>query len=1367
MSIDVVRDAAIDKSKNEIESASRAQSASLLALHAVTKLLSENTTLSSLFSCKYDVDNTSNLNSDQLQFLKSNSLSHGHRFDEASLPLPNSVDVKISHAATPQADDSAGSAHAVAGSSTIADVGTASDVSTTLDPAAPVIDSTAGNAAHPLGSQPRQATEVPLNDIAPPEPEEEAQFDASTKDLLHEETPKRPAKTVHLPPEHVQEERLHDAAQDKSHGHADTAHRATHTHHELASSPSSTVGAYSTATPMPPQDSPDTSPDSESAAAEVPLEFRPTPQEQKAKDEHDRQLAAQKAVAHQAALGDVNTPDDQLHWEEREAAAREKEERAATTDKQGPEPAIVNGGANETQAEAFVNTKLQDLPEATVKGTAMNDGAPHDEESITVTPRANLLRNRPSATNSEPQHNETQAVERPMTGSTADRRRSSAQDHSPMAIRRRETGTYALETSLKQSPPRPKRTDVEAIFADLSALQGAAEDPEKDYLEPLFKIQAHDAPTIRTSALPDLIRAASKTISTDDQFTSAHERMEYRILRRIYHLQNANKWSLRQMEKCKEPAQPVSHHDHMMAEMRWMCKDFRAERKRKKSVCAWLAARCAEYVAADETTRRQLRVSVRASQGESFDSDDVPDLDATADSPTTAEAMPGTPKSHEHFPGRIIVDSVLIESVTELQRSGALPRALKNIPIWRPDDEIATSKPEIASVSKFVDGKILAKPLRPMRKRSRYDYEDEAEDDAANKRMRSESDLPPEEADVAIFHPDNKAIRDRLSAQNAFRPPSEFQMPSVPFYEFRNGSQWIVEDDQKLRRLARDYTFNWSIISDQLTLPSQFKSGMERRTPWECFERWIELEQMPAEMRKTMYFKTWYQRLEQSQQNVDKRYQAQIAQVQAQAQQSGVPPPHQPMRRRTVPSRVEKRKNTRYLWTVDAMRKNAKKRELAAYKQAEATRAAAQRKASQQTETQQPRQQMLTPQQFSQKRYERDLQVAEVQRAHRQKLIEAQQRQAQIARAAAQGLPAGAGQQQRPNGTAAPQAQVQGAANVNAQLTPQQRQQLQLAARNQAALGQANGQAVPQAQMTATTSAQQQNMQRMAAQMQARNGQFPNQQHQFAAMQTGNTASPGSANVNTQQQLASQQALLAAYQAQQQSTPNAQTPGNSTAQMAATPNMPPPPAPQQLSSGLVPAVIQIKNQLRAAYPNLTEDQLQAYATDRLQKQQSSNSVRQNAMAAAAGLTTQNANGGNVNIQAYNGNQANFQNTNGTNAAYTAPDSNTQNNSTQHSYAQMMRQRQAAQMRLQQSPNTTHAVPNGSPSVNHASPNMTPVSPAVQYASMSGQRPPSRSATPQMQRLGSSGSVPGVAVSGMQSPGSVQASPRGMQASMAR
>lgn len=56
-------------------SASRAQSASLLALHAVTKLLSENTTLSSLFSCKYDVDNTSNLNSDQLQFLKSNSLS--------------------------------------------------------------------------------------------------------------------------------------------------------------------------------------------------------------------------------------------------------------------------------------------------------------------------------------------------------------------------------------------------------------------------------------------------------------------------------------------------------------------------------------------------------------------------------------------------------------------------------------------------------------------------------------------------------------------------------------------------------------------------------------------------------------------------------------------------------------------------------------------------------------------------------------------------------------------------------------------------------------------------------------------------------------------------------------------------------------------------------------------------------------------------------------------------------------------------------------------------------------------------------------------------------------------------------------------
>ena len=91
---------------------------------------------------------------------------------------------------------------------------------------------------------------------------------------------------------------------------------------------------------------------------------------------------------------------------------------------------------------------------------------------------------------------------------------------------------------------------------------------------------------------------------------------------------------------------------------------------------------------------------------------------------------------------------------------------------------------------------------------------------------------------------------------------------------------------------------------------------------------------MPTDMKKTMYFKTWFQRLEQSQQAAERRYQAQVAAIQQQAAQSGAQA-HIPIRRRTVPTRVEKRRSARYLWMVDAFRKLAKKREQAAWKQAE------------------------------------------------------------------------------------------------------------------------------------------------------------------------------------------------------------------------------------------------------------------------------------------------------------------------------------------------------------------------------------------------------------------------------------------------
>lgn len=1308
--------------------------------------------------------------------------------------------------------------------------------------------------------------------VAPPQLEEQANLSSSVQQLVNDEVPSKPAKVVHLPSEEVQEQKLREREADleqrrQSETESRSSQRLAAPHNELASSPSSTVGPYSTSTPRPPQDSPDTSPESEGEQVEIPppKDLQPSAEEQRAKEEHDRILEAQKEIARKQALGDVaETPDEQLRWEEREAAAREAEERAAREAVGGPEPDNKDGRESTEAEQAVAEIDADAKPSADsardnqsgepeVRTTAVQQSTAQDHgDTIAVARRktsqpplgptqpaeaAIATAQTSSSTSASARRGGMTTrvssgamrqksvseilghIQSPPPEQSASRRKeaSSSVPVSPMSVRHPQENTFtpAMLRQLSQAS-LPHRTPVTSTSAleQLQTLKGASGDPERDYLESLFRIQAHEAQNSGTRTLGDLIKMVPKALSTEDHFTAIHERLDFRMLRRIYQLQNANKWSLRQMEKMKEPEQPVCHLDHMMQEMKWMRKDFKAERKMKRSVCAWLAQRCAEWVNADPEQRAQLQIKTKAKHAKKSEPDaDVPDLEQGGDSAPEDDISPPTPRSTTPLPRTLVVAPELADAIEELQKSGKLPKALAALPKTGLLDRELKHQPEpVTSVSKFVSGKILPKAPAPPRKRSRYDYEDEAEivgEEPASKRLRDADHLPAEDVECALFHPDNKAIRDRLHSNNVFRPPSEFIMPTISFYEYRSGSQWIWEDDQKLRKLAKEYSFNWSLIADEMALPTRYKSSAERRTPWECFERWVELESLPADMRKTVYFKTWFQRLEQSQQAAERRYQAQVAHIQQQAAQSGGPT-HIPLRRRTTPTRVEKRRSTRYLWMVDGFRKLAKRREQAAWKQAENARAAAQRKS--QTEAQ-PAQKMvkMTPQEFSKKRHERDMQILEAQKQHRQKMIEAQQRQIAAARAAAQGLaqPMPPGQQQRPPGPGQAPQQAQmpnGQPQPNGvQNAAQQQARMQMAPQRNGHLAppQVNAQGIPQAQMQARGGmAPPPNMQQMTlGSAQGRNPQFVNQQQY--PMQNGNMSSPGGSTMTTAQQLQQNQALLQAYHQQQANGAQAQNMNhtNSNPQLSASsPSMPPPPTPQsmprQLSSGHVPQIIAIQNQIRAQNPGVSEENLKVMATQQMTKLSQSSQARQTAINAATGISTPSSN---VVQPQYANSQLAYQrngqiptgqasNVNGTYAnggetaqtANISPPANGSSPSQQQLYAQNLQyqQRKLMQQQMQShSPHNSHAQLNGSPSVNHASPSMAPASPSLQYsnmnptsnpiAGMNNQRPPSRSNTPQMQRIGSSGS--GVAVgNSVQSPGSqLQGSPRNMQASMAR
>ena len=485
---------------------------------------------------------------------------------------------------------------------------------------------------------------------------------------------------------------------------------------------------------------------------------------------------------------------------------------------------------------------------------------------------------------------------------------------------------------------------------------------EQDYLFALFQAKAHIPP--RSMGMSTLISTAHKTLTTSNHFLEYEEQMNCRVLKRIYQLQHANKWPLRQLERSAEPLRTATHWDILLNHVKWLSTDYKEERKWKIAAAKRCADWCAEYVASDEEGRSMLRIKatrkpakVRHTDAKLMPSpcsDNHVDEHHEADAHPTPELIPSmdddsVSEGFNDDPPLDLVDNVAPASIFALgsdeftfrmERTPSSVKILDELPLYEPvgissqthmplfkvspDSEWRT---DLLPVSKFATAKLGSEIPEPPRKRSRYDhrainYYDENDDSPT-------VPLPPDQTDVALFQPENKHIRDRIHPGHSFRPPTEYPMPSLGFYESRQSSLWTYAEDDELRRLVREYSYNWSLISSCLSPQSKFTSGADRRTPWECFERWIGLEGLPADMAKTPYFRAYSARLEAAQRTV-------LAQQQAaqQQQQAGNNTPQPLIRRRTTqPMRVERKRTTRHLALLAGMRKLWQKRESVLQKQ--------------------------------------------------------------------------------------------------------------------------------------------------------------------------------------------------------------------------------------------------------------------------------------------------------------------------------------------------------------------------------------------------------------------------------------------------
>lgn len=1172
----------------------------------------------------------------------------------------------------------------------------------------------------------------------PPTPEDESALPDGVSLDEGRNNPKAP-QVVHLPPQEVQEARL----QETEHKLEKAAEKERKEEERLAipnansttdpvSSPSSTVGPYSQATPHAPHHSPDTSPETESFRERTQAQVQGgilDPAAAQAKEDHERSLQEQMRLARERARDESNVEDDvekQIEDEQAIRLARDGKGRLSESDNAPAAGAKALVDHAETVAQDIEDEKVEATKEMTSERAADSLPTPtttapdpstaepeaparEQRQSSSLglehpTPPADIDVDMEHASLAANQRRSTQSSSRP--GSSAQDRADGQHQTSYSEKVEQDDSLTAKDILTPQSagvtvnPAHLSKQERKAVstvvFAkpdmshsmkalqlyneDYASLHGASQDSSRDYLQGLFNYQAHHPP--RSQPLSDLVASARKTMSTAGVLAMIREAHDYKILKRVYQLQNANRWSLRQLKKSAEPERPVTHQDHLLAEMKWMQTDFKEERNWKKSLAATFAEWCAEYVNTTPEERSLLRVNARIPESKPMDEDmgDAPTPDLIHSGANEAETASSADDDELLSPLYSNAPTGLFslgfdDVVMKIDRTPATDAMFRELPLYEPVLEGASDMtplsfvdPPILPVSKFVSGKLVSKIRGPPRKRSRYEYDSEDEPSTPpsrsgtsaehsmpstpGRRLFHRNDLPPESTDVALFHPENRHIRDRLQAAHQFRPPTEFPMPSVSFFENRQSSQWLWEEDQKLRALVKEYTFNWSLVAQQLALPSLFKAGSGRRTPWECFERWVQLEGLPAEMSKTQYFRTYQSRLEQAQRTVAAQHQAQQQLIQQQAQNGQNIPTQTPRRRTNQPIRVERRRENRHLAIIDGMRKLARKRESIAHKQAESQKAAALRKAHEPT---QQKNNVHTPQEFSRLKWEREdklkkqkalLQQQELHQRvssltsnHLQKANIDQQMAQRTAQMQAQGLMNGVGQQQRigtpgnmPNATPqmanAPQQGTNSAA-ANAAMAARA-QQHQAAMQPNFPNANMNGAmsmgtpGVPQAQMQANMP----NSQRMAPPNQARmagqNGQFPNanQQHQFQLQQQQiNMASNLTQNMGMNNMPNAN--MMASMQGQNMN-------GNMNSSMNGMPNNAGSPRVNQastnmqsnarpLSSGHMPQLLQIQNSLKAQHPEWTQEQIVKVASDHLARFLTKQ--RTQAMNAAAGSPT--------------------------------------------------------------------------------------------------------------------------------------------------
>ncbi|EPX70891.1 NuA4 histone acetyltransferase complex subunit Vid21 [Schizosaccharomyces octosporus yFS286] len=371
--------------------------------------------------------------------------------------------------------------------------------------------------------------------------------------------------------------------------------------------------------------------------------------------------------------------------------------------------------------------------------------------------------------------------------------------------------------------------------------------PPSEFSVPKKVEDTLDAWLLRTEMIPlqNDLENAYKYVSTNNWMHAYKEKIVRESIRRVFNAKEKGTWSFRQPKRQKELIPIKTHHDYLLDEMQWMSIDFSQERRWKIVLAKQIVDSVMNYhntsdkstVCTPASLSKNKRPYSRKESDRKENSSDLlsPDFAKTKlDQYDSLQRL--SPPRNKEFYSTIFSEDVV--AITDLEESH---KPVFNVPTYDPpsttEKQLRASgiTNPIAPISRFALAKTKLKSSCIHTER---------------KRLFSERDIIPQQSETAITK--NKAFEnngvttesqeENAKKKRAFAPFTV--RPPYPPLTTENTSEivWLPEEDELLLLLLRQYSFNWEFIANQLTPSGLYVPNTERRTAWDCFERWIQID---------------------------------------------------------------------------------------------------------------------------------------------------------------------------------------------------------------------------------------------------------------------------------------------------------------------------------------------------------------------------------------------------------------------------------------------------------------------------------------------------------------------------------------------